>query len=125
MNNFSGDNVDGSSNIIPKMGQELLQQGYRVILDQIYAPKLYYERVRTFLQQYKPPRIKYHLEFQYILALGRSIYQLGIRGIERTQYWKLFFWSLFRRPRLLPLAITLSIYGYHFRRVAAMHVAKA
>ncbi len=124
LNKFSGDNVDGSTNIIPKMGQEPLLKGYRVVLDQIYSPKLYYERVRTFLRQYRPPRIKYHLEPQYILALGRSIFQLGIRGIERTHYWKLFFWSLFRRPRLFPLAITLSIYGYHFRRVASLHVAK-
>lgn len=124
VNHFSGDNVDGSTNIIPKMGHDLLRQGYQIILDQIYAPKLYYERVRTFLRQYKPPRIKSRLEFQYVLALGRSIYQLGIRGIERTHYWKLFFWSLFTRPRLFPLAITLSIYGYHFRRVATMHVIK-
>lgn len=121
---FSGDNVDGSTNIVPKMGHELLRKGYRIILDQIYAPKLYYERVRTFLKQYKPPRIKSRLEFQYILALWRSIYQLGIRGIERTHYWKLFFWSLFRRPRLFPLAITLSIYGYHFRQVASLHVVQ-
>jgi radical SAM superfamily enzyme YgiQ (UPF0313 family) len=121
---FSGDNVDGSTNIVPKMGHDLLRQGYRIILDQIYAPKLYYERVRTFLKQYHPPRIRYHLELQSILALGRSIYKLGIRGIERVHYWKLFFWSLFHRPHLFPLAITLSIYGYHFRRVAALHVAK-
>ena len=122
ISSFSGDNVDGSTNIIPKMGHDLLRQGYRIILDQIYAPKMYYERVRTFLRQYKPPRIRYPMEMQSILALGRSIYHLGIRGIERTQYWKLFFWSLFRHPRLFPLAITLSIYGYHFRRVAAQHV---
>jgi radical SAM superfamily enzyme YgiQ (UPF0313 family) len=119
---FSGDNVDGSTNIVPKMGQELLRQGYRVILEQIYAPRLYYERVRTFLRQYKPPKIRYRMELQSILALGRSIYRLGIRGVERLHYWKLFFWSLFHRPHLFPLAITLSIYGYHFRQVVALHV---
>ncbi len=43
--------------------------------------------------------------------------RLGIIGKERYQYWKLFFWSLFRRPRLFPLAITLAIYGFHFRKV--------
>lgn len=122
ISSFSGDNVDGATNIIPKMGHDLLRQGYRAILDQIYAPKMYYERVRTFLNQYKPPRIRYRMDMQSILALGRSIYHLGIRGIERVQYWKLFFWSLFRHPRLFPLAITLSIYGYHFRRVATQHV---
>ena len=77
---FSGDNVDGSTNIIPKMGLDALREGYRQILSQIYAPKLYYERVVTFLREYQPPKIRIHLEPQYVLALWRSIYQLGIRG---------------------------------------------
>ncbi len=119
---FSGDNVDGSTNIIPKMGLESLRDGYRKLLDQIYAPKLYYERVRTFLREYRPPKIKIHLEPQYIMALWRSMYQLGIRGVERVQYWRLFFWTLFRRPRLFPLAITFAIYGFHFRHVTELHV---
>ncbi|MGB2963946.1 MAG: DUF4070 domain-containing protein [Anaerolineales bacterium] len=41
---FSGDNVDGSTNIIPKMGLETLKEGYRKLLNQIYDPKFYYER---------------------------------------------------------------------------------
>ena len=101
---------------------ESLREGYRKILNQIYAPKLYYERVLTFLREYQPPKIKVHWEPQYILALGRSIYQLGIRGVERVHYWRLFFWTLFRRPRLFPLAITFAIYGFHFRRVAELHI---
>jgi radical SAM superfamily enzyme YgiQ (UPF0313 family) len=123
VNEFSGDNVDGSTNIIPIMGIELLREGYRKILSQIYAPELYYERVLIFLREYQPPKIRVSWEPQYILALWRSIYQLGIRGVERIQYWRLFFWTLFRRPRLFPLAITFAIYGFHFRRVAELHVA--
>ncbi len=119
---FSGDNVDGSTNIIPKMGLEPLREGYREILGQIYAPKFYYERVLTFLRVYQPPKIRVPLEPQYLLALWRSIYQLGIRGVERLQYWRLFLWTLFRRPRLFPLAITFAIYGFHFRRVAELHI---
>lgn len=119
---FSGDNVDGSTNIIPRMGLETLREGYRELLSHIYAPKFYYERVQTFLREYKPPKIRVPLEPQYILALWRSIYQLGIRGVERVQYWRLFFWTLFRRPRLFPLAITLAIYGFHFRQVTELHV---
>ncbi|MGD0613243.1 MAG: DUF4070 domain-containing protein [Anaerolineales bacterium] len=122
INEFSGDNVDGSTNIIPKMGMEPLREGYRKILSQIYAPQFYYERVLTFLREYQPPKIRIQLEPQYVLALWRSIYQLGIRGVERVQYWRLFFWTLFRRPRLFPLAITFAIYGFHFRQVAALHV---
>lgn len=122
VNEFSGDNVDGSTNIIPRMGLEPLREGYREILSQIYAPKLYYERVLTFLREYQPRRIRVHWDPQYILAFLRSVYQLGIRGVERAQYWRLFFWTLFRRPRLFPLAITFAIYGFHFRQVTELHV---
>jgi radical SAM superfamily enzyme YgiQ (UPF0313 family) len=122
VNEFSGDNVDGSTNIIPRMGLEPLQEGYRKILEKIYAPQFYYERVLTFLREYQPPKIRIHLEPQYVLALWRSIYQLGIRGAERAHYWRLFFWTLFRRPRLFPLAITFAIYGFHFRQIIALHV---
>ncbi|HSL45877.1 MAG TPA: DUF4070 domain-containing protein [Anaerolineales bacterium] len=122
VNEFSGDNVDGSTNIIPLMGLKSLQEGYRKILDQIYEPKFYYERVLTFLREYQPSRIRVHFEAQYILAFLRSMYQLGIRGIERVHYWRLLFWTLFRRPQLFPLAITFAIYGFHFRRVAELHV---
>jgi radical SAM superfamily enzyme YgiQ (UPF0313 family) len=122
VNEFSGDNVDGSTNIVPKMGLETLREGYRNLLGQIYAPKLYYERVLTFLREYHPPEVHVHLDMQYILALWRSIYQLGIRGVERAHYWRLFFWTLLRRPRLFPLAITLAIMGFHFRQVIELHV---
>jgi len=119
---FSGDNVNGSTNIVPKMGMEPLREGYRKILNHIYAPEFYYQRVLTFLREYKPPKVRVHLESQYILALGRSIYHLGIRGVERVQYWKLFFWTLFKRPRLFPLAITLAILGFHFSQVVQQHI---
>ena len=122
VNEFSGDNVDGSTNIIPRMGLEPLREGYRKILNQLYAPKFYYERVLTFLREYQPRRIRVHWDPQYLLAFWRSIYQLGILGIERVHYWRLFFWTLFRRPRLFPLAITFAIYGFHFRRVAELHI---
>jgi radical SAM superfamily enzyme YgiQ (UPF0313 family) len=122
VNEFSGDNVDGSTNIIPRMGIEPLREGYRNLLSQIYAPELYYERVLTFLREYQPPRIRVKWEPQYILALWRSIYHLGIRGVERVHYWRLFFWTLFKRPRLFPLAITFAIYGFHFRQVIELHV---
>ena len=118
----SGDNVDGSTNIIPKMNIEILRQGYKTILNQIYSPKMYYERVKTFLREYKPPKVNSHLEFQYVMALFRSIYRIGIQGVERAHYWRLFFWTLFSRPKLFPMAITMAIYGYHFRQVCELHV---
>ena len=118
----SGDNTDFTINFIPKMNAEILISGYRTILRTIYAPKQYYARVRTFLKEYQPAESwKASLRLVHIKAFLRSIVRLGIIGKERFQYWKLFFWSLFRRPRLFPLAITLSIYGFHFRKVLRHH----
>jgi len=118
----SGDNVDGTTNIVPKMNLETLREGYKKILNQIYSPRLYYERVITFLREYKPPKITFRLDFQYLMAFFRSVYQLGIRGVERVHYWRLVFWTLVHKPRHFPLAITLAIYGYHFRKVCELHV---
>jgi radical SAM superfamily enzyme YgiQ (UPF0313 family) len=120
----SGDNVDGTTNIVPAMGLDGLVAGYKDILEHIYSPRHYYTRVRTFLREYKPPRIRGRLQFSHILALVRSVYRLGIVGRERSHYWKLMLWTQFRRPRLFPEAVILSIYGYHFRKVCELHVLR-
>jgi hypothetical protein len=119
---MSGDNVDGSTNIIPKMNLDTLREGYRTLLEKLYSPEFYYERVKTFLREYQAPHIHVRIEFGEVMAFLRSIYVLGMKGVERAQYWRLFFWTLFRRPKLFPLAITLSIYGFHFRTVCESHV---
>jgi hypothetical protein len=58
------------------------------------------------------------LTYGKIMAFIRSILILGILNRERIWYWKLVFWSLRNRPATFSLAITYSIYGYHFRKVA-------
>lgn len=121
-NAYSGDNVDGETNIIPKMDATLLKNGYRKILDSIYSAKGFYERVRTFLRNYTPSHHAVTMQWEEIAALFASIFEIGIKSKERWQYWKLFFWALFRHPKKFPLAITFTIYGYHFRKVNELHV---
>ncbi|MBU0507846.1 DUF4070 domain-containing protein, partial [bacterium] len=62
-------------------------------------------------------RGRFRLRLNRLSALGKSMVLLGVIGKERLYYWKLFFWSLFCRPRLFPHTITLAIYGFHFRKV--------
>jgi hypothetical protein len=114
--------VDGTTNIIPAMNLDTLREGYKNIMNHIYSPGPYYRRVKTFLREYKAPKVTYKLDIQYILAFFRSVFRLGIVGKERFHYWKLVIWTLFRRPNLFPLAIELSIYGHHFRKVCELHV---
>lgn len=122
INEMSGDNADGMTNIVPKMDIRVLQDGYQRILKEIYSPRQFYERVKNFLVNYRPVNSPVHLETQEILAFFRSIYWLGIRGPDPLEYWRLFFWALLKEPAKFPLAITFSIYGFHFMRVFENHI---
>ncbi|NTW58959.1 MAG: B12-binding domain-containing radical SAM protein [Nitrospirae bacterium] len=120
----SGNNTDFATNFIPKMDYDLLINGYKKILKTLYSPTHYYARVRTFLREYIPPdkkKMPFRFRPNYLTAFFRSIIVLGIVGKERFHYWRLLFWTLFTRPRLFTQAITLSIYGFHFRKVFQKH----
>ncbi|TCX51628.1 B12-binding domain-containing radical SAM protein [Dehalobacter sp. 14DCB1] len=118
LKSISGDNTDFSMNFIPKMESRLLVKGYQRIVDTIYSPRKYYERVLTFLEQYEPAEFTApQIGRCQILAFVRSVFRLGIIGRERRYYWKLIIWSLRKRRKVFPLAVTLSIYGFHFRKV--------
>jgi len=119
----SGDNTDFSINFIPKMNYDILISGYKKILNTVYSPKYYYKRVKTFLREYMPPQKKmFRFNMKYFCALFKSMFILGILGKERFHYWRLFFWTMFRRPKLFPMAITFSIYGLHFRKVFEKYI---
>lgn len=119
LSDFTGNNTDFSINFIPKMDSEILSNGYKSILKKIYTPKFFYERVMRFMKDFEPKKKKvFHLNPNYILALFRSIFKLGVIGEERTYYWKLFFWTLFRKPQLFSLAILFAIYGFHFKKIS-------
>jgi hypothetical protein len=115
---MSGDNVDGTTNILPVMGIDVLRQRYRTLVRYLYEPRHYYARVRTFLREYRVPAVRRRLDRQRLLAFMRSMVHVGIAGRERLQYWRLLAWTLMRRPRLLPNAVTLAIYGRHFRLIS-------
>ncbi|UCF90802.1 MAG: B12-binding domain-containing radical SAM protein [Desulfobacterales bacterium] len=115
-------NTDGTTNIIPCMDVSTLRDGYKKIMSHIYSPANYYQRVKTFLREYKPPKTKIPLDLQRFLAFFRSSIRLGILGKERFQFWNLLVWTLMKRPKLLSLAVTFAIYGHHFRKVCELHL---
>ena len=112
---MSGDNADGTTNIIPAMGIESLEQGYRDMMTELYSPRNYYARLRTLLREYKPGPVRSRLHGWHVAAFFRSIYYLSIVGNERFRYPGLLLWTIFRNPRAFPTAIVLAITGYHLR----------
>ncbi len=125
---ITGDNTDFSTNVVPLMGYEKLFEGYKRIINGIYSPRLYYERVKAFLNEYRPlekRRCRFHFRsirfnLHYLDAPFKTLVVLGIKDNARLYYWKLLLWSLLTRPRLLPMAMAYHVYGFHFRRVLAV-----
>lgn len=119
LSGMTGNNTDFSINFVPKMEHKSLIDGYAKVLGFIYEPKYYYARIMRFFKEYNTlyQKTKFNINFSNLSALFKSIFRLGIIGRERVYYWKLFFWTLFKRPDLFPMAITFSIYGYHFRKI--------
>ena len=121
---FTGNNTDCSINFIPKMDYETLINGYKHILSTIYAPKQYYERIRTFLKEFRPhqtPRVS-QLQFYLIRGFVKSMWVLGVREKGRRYYWKFFASILLKHPRSFPLSMSLAVYGFHFRKVVEEYI---
>jgi len=115
---ISGNNTDLSINFIPKMNMDELITGYKGIIRGIYSGNSYYRRVKYFLSRFEPNlKHRNRINPAKIFAFIRSFFVLGIYDSDRRNYWKLVGWCFFNRPKLVPLAITYSVYGYHFRKI--------
>jgi len=123
LKDMTGDNTDCSLNFIPKMNYETLVDGYKQVINTIYSPKDFYERVKTFLKEYRPQRERRdRIQFYQIRAFIRSMWILGVKERGRRYYWRLFISSLLKYPRTFPLCMSLAVYGYHFRKVVEQYM---
>ena len=114
----SGNNTDSTMNFIPKMNYNELMEGYRTIIQNIYAAKPYYKRVRQmFLNYHRKFKKEQRVNFLLIIAFLKTMFIIGIVDKGRGEFWKLIFWTLLKRPGLFTEAITFAVYGYHFRKV--------
>jgi radical SAM superfamily enzyme YgiQ (UPF0313 family) len=117
---WSGNNMDGAMNFVPKMNYAQLMGGYSKIIQTIYAQKEYYIRVKSFLNNYKQPFwTKNKIKLKEVRAFMMLLWLLGTLEKGKKYFWKLLAFSLFKHPNKFPLAMTMAVYGYHFRRVAA------
>lgn len=114
---MSGDNSDGTTNIRTKMPQAMLRNGYFKIMQSIYSPEMLYPRIKTFLEKFNPRQSKIRISFDEIMALFRSLFVMGFNPKESRYFWNLIFWTIWHDIRKFPTAITMVIYGYHFRRI--------
>lgn len=114
---MSGDNSDGTTNIKTKMLPAKLKQGYFKIMKTIYSPEMLYPRIKTFLEQFNPKKVTVNVRLNEITAFIKSLFVMGFNPRESRHYWDLVWWTLRRDFRKFPTAITMVIYGYHFRTI--------
>jgi radical SAM superfamily enzyme YgiQ (UPF0313 family) len=113
----TGDNMDCTMNFLPKMDIHELLGGYHKVLNTIYSQKYYCRRIKTFLKNYRfsdKPKLKFR--YSDIRAFFRSMWRIGIIEKGKIYYWMLMLWAA-RSPRRLMMAVRLSIYGFHFRKM--------
>jgi len=113
----SGNNVDISVNFIPKMDTAVLREGYLKIIQTIYSPKNYYERIITFLDEYQPVGKTRTPRLWELKSLSKSIWHLGIVGKPRRHYWKFMTTVILKYHRSFTTAMELAIFGIHYKKI--------
>ncbi|MGM0366292.1 MAG: B12-binding domain-containing radical SAM protein [Actinomycetota bacterium] len=106
-------------NFIPKMNPSQLIDGYIDVLSTIYSPRNYYKRIKTFLREFKPKKVKPpKITMYHVRGLLSSVWFMGMKESGRHYYWSLILWSIFKKPGLLPYAVGLPLGLLHFRTLA-------
>jgi radical SAM superfamily enzyme YgiQ (UPF0313 family) len=114
----TGNNTQATLNFRPKLDREFLVNGYRELMKELYEPRNYYQRIRTFLEHNRPSGPRLRLAWSDCQAFVKSLWLLGVWHRGRRAYWRFCATTLLRRPRQFHQAIALTIVGHHFRRVA-------
>lgn len=125
----SGNNTDFSINFIPKnLNREKLIEGYKMVISEIYSYKKFFDRLWIFIKNYEPKnkhRICLSEVFPALKAFLESIIKLGLIENSRFYYWKNLIKTIFIKPRAIITYITLTIYGYHFKKVFNSYLKNA
>jgi radical SAM superfamily enzyme YgiQ (UPF0313 family) len=112
-----GDNTETSLHFIPKMDSDTLINGYKHVLDTIYSPSHYFERIKEFFSEYRPQKKgPSRVEWNYFLSLFKSVWILGFVENGRGYFWILLIFTLFRYPHFFWQSVSFYIYRRHFYR---------
>ncbi|MGO9993863.1 MAG: B12-binding domain-containing radical SAM protein [Steroidobacteraceae bacterium] len=113
-----GNNTDAAINFVTHLDREFIISEYKELMRKLYAPRHYYQRIRTFLRTLETRGPTMRMSFSDLRAFVKSLWLLGVWHRGRRAYWGMFWWTLLSRPRKFQAAMELSILGHHYRRIA-------
>ena len=111
---WSGENF-GRANFRTQMPENVLLDGYKKLLADLYNPDAYFARCLRVLELWpskRPSRFRFPIGY----ALGtllRTIWRQGIRAPYRGAFWRFVFKALGRAPHLLPRFVAHAVNGEH------------
>jgi len=113
------DQMTSGLNFVTARPRSKVLEDYVRVLDHIYNPKRYYERITYTALNLK--RVdKYRPSFGRMLNSARAFLRLcGKTGFNRRTgrlFWKLVFTVLFRNPRAVESAVNLAAMFIHFEK---------
>ena len=108
-----GNNTLLDMNFIPRMDTQELLDGYRRILETIYRPQEYFNRVLAYLSRVGTTA-RTPLLLSDLLAGFRSLWRQGFLSDYRKDYWKFLAEAVRHHRQSLDKAITLAVMGHHF-----------
>ncbi len=112
---------ENKTNIVTKMDNMVLYNGYKKILDDIYSPQRVYSRASQFLSYYGNHRtenpIKKELTYKDAITLSKIIYYSGIMGKGRLYFWRLFIGTFVRNRKNVFQALLFGALLFQFQRL--------
>ncbi len=116
----SGNNTVCTFNFKTRMDPALLIKGYQSIMQTIYSPREYYERVldsmRRTAQQLSEPT--HYGVIRGLTTLTRIFLKLGVIDRERKEFWRFVSQTLLKHRSKFPDSLRLAAVGYHFRKLS-------
>jgi radical SAM superfamily enzyme YgiQ (UPF0313 family) len=125
----NGDNAmnTGALNFVPVMGREKLVAGYKSMVERLYEPKAYFDRVLTFFAHHRANgnqirRLPSAGELRSLLSI---VWTLGFRESGRRAFWNFLGRVLANHRPLFAEAMFAAACGHHFHKISRRFVAEA
>ncbi len=110
--------ADPTQNFITKMDKTELLEGFCEVVNTVYSPKVFYDRIKIFLENYKPVSEDSEIDYiKVLIVFTRIIIYIGILGQERFYFWKSVLWCLFNKPKHVPAIFFFSILDLNWRNI--------
>ena len=94
---------ENRSNMIHKMDKEILAEGYKRVIENIYSAESVFKRIKVYFTNKQPIKVKNGIKRKISLTEAiaglRAAFFLGIWDSNRRYFWKTLLW-LFRNKKL-------------------------